>query len=750
MDHPAKRLCTISSLVMIFLFLNASGFSQSPTIERVNFIQVSESGFQMSFPFAGGMDQPQFNEYDLDGDGTQDLLVFDRAGYEIIPFLNGGTANTVDYDFAPRYEEEFPDELAHYAVFRDFNCDGKPDIFTNNGDFIRVYENVSTGSTFAFNIWSDTLMQDNSSTIAPIIVSSFDVPGIEDIDDDGDYDILTFDPAGNFLYWEKNLSMENTGNCNGMEFTRADACWGKFQESAQGSGISMNITCRVAIPGSIHNPQTGSVHAGSTVAIFDEDGDGIKDIVLGDLTSNSLTYLHNGGTLGNALIDNVHTSFPNYDTPAILDNFPGAYFLDVNNDGMKDMIVAPNSTAATFNFQNVWYYQNVSTTGGVQVSQTSTKFLQKDMIDLGTCSYPTFFDFNNDGLKDLLVGNYNTKTSVGTTSATSGLALFENVGTSSLPAFELITRDYENISTIFGSNLYGFTPAVGDMDNDGDMDLMIGDADGELHYFENIAPTGQNADFVLAGSNYKGIDVGNFSAPSIVDIDRDGKMDLVVGEMGGTLNYFHNTGTASVPDFTSSPTDNNWGGIDVSPICCTGWSVPTVFENPATGRYDLLVGSEDVDIMYYEDIESELGGNFTLDDPQFGNIREGARTSIAAADLNGDNKPEYITGNLRGGLGFYAEQGTYVGRTVAGKPAPAFDIYPNPSEGSLRLLSKARPGTDLEVDIYDIHGRRVLHNKEIYRGASMDIEVGNIPSGLYFIHVIAEGESLGTRKWVLK
>ncbi len=744
-----KRIGRTSAFVWALVLLTGPLFGQSPAVERVTFIQVNESGFQMAYPFAGGMDQPQFNEMDLDGDGTMDLVVFDRAGYEIIPFLNGGTPNTVDYTFAPVYENQFPEELSHYAVFRDFDCDGKMDIFTSNQDFIRVFHNVSTGSNFQFNVWADSLNSDYGAGPVALIVSTFDVPGMADIDNDGDIDILTFDPGGNFLEYHKNLSVENNGDCNAMEFTRADACWGKFQESAQGSGISLNVSCRVA-PGNHYDPASGSVHAGSTIAIFDENNDGLKDIVLGDLTSNALTYLRNGGTISNALIDNVHTNFPNYDTPALIDNFPGAYFMDVNNDGKVDMIAAPNSTAATFNYQNVWYYQNVSTTGGVQVSQTSTKFLQKDMIDLGTCAYPVFFDYNNDGLKDLLVGNYNTKTQTGTTSATSGLALFVNTGTATLPAFQLVTRDFENLSTIFSSNLYGFTPTVGDLDGDGDIDMMIGDAAGKLHYFENIAPSGQNADFVLAQSNYKGIDVGNFSAPCLVDIDRDGKLDLVVGEMSGNLNYYRNIGTAQVADFASSPTDAAWGGVDTEPDCCTGWSVPTVFENPATGKYDLLVGSEKTNILYYEDIESELGGNFTLDDPAFGNIKEGFRSSIAVADLNGDNKPEYITGNLRGGLGFYAEQGTFVGRVTGIRPGPAFNAFPNPSQGALRISSKVPTGTDLEVSIYDVHGREVFQTEFNYHGTAVDLEVGPVPTGLYIIHVLAEGQSLGSRKWIVK
>ena len=67
-----------------------------------------ESKQVFRFPWAGGMNSCQFGEIDLNLDGINDLFVFDRHGDRIMPFINSGTAGTIDYDFAPEYVDNLP------------------------------------------------------------------------------------------------------------------------------------------------------------------------------------------------------------------------------------------------------------------------------------------------------------------------------------------------------------------------------------------------------------------------------------------------------------------------------------------------------------------------------------------------------------------------------------------------------------------------------------------------------------------
>ena len=251
-------------------------------------------------------------------------------------------------------------------------------------------------------------------------------------------------------------------------------------------------------------------------------------------------------------------SFPSNSIPVDLAIFPAGFYLDVDNDGRKDLLVAPNSPNGSENFASVWYYKNTGAGSAPIFTHQKDNFLQDEMIEVGRGANPVFFDYNADGLLDIIIGNYGYYKGSG--NYAGQLALFENTGTLTSPSFALITRDYSGIAS-YGLN--GLFPAFGDLDGDGDEDMILGEYDGLLHYFNNTAGSGNPASFVFSEPNYRGIDIGQFATPQLVDVNRDGTLDLLVGERSGTLNYFENTGTTSSPDFGSVPTDGFFGGIVV-------------------------------------------------------------------------------------------------------------------------------------------------------------------------------------------
>ena len=172
------------------------------------------------------------------------------------------------------------------------------------------------------------------------------------------------------------------------------------------------------------------------------------------------------------------------------------------------------------------------------------------MVDLGTSAHPTFYDYNNDGLQDLIVGNFGYHSA--NNDPISSLALFENTGSDSLPRYNLIERDWLNLSTTnLNTSLnipaLNLSPTFGDLDGDNNKDLIIGDADGKLHLFTNTG----SGNFQLTAANYQNIDVGQFSQPQLIDVNRDGLTDLIIGEIDGTEIGFIKSGAI----ISNSPND---------------------------------------------------------------------------------------------------------------------------------------------------------------------------------------------------
>lgn len=706
-------------IFLILLFLPNLIFAQF-NHKRVDSISVTASGKRLAFPFAGGFNNPQFSEIDLNGDGIKDLFVFDRDGNVIKTFINQGIANQTNYVYAPEYQKLFPKNLEHYVLLVDYDCDGKADIFTATRGFaggIRVFKNTySPGIGLNFKLTYSILNSDDGTGIpSSLTCPSADISSFIDVDSDGDLDVLTFGSSSSLVQYHQNQAIEMYGRCDTLVYILKDNCWGNFVENSTDNSVRLN-TC---------SPRLQGIHSGSTLLAIDMDNDQDKELILGDISFRNMVYLTNGGNKDTAKMVAYDSIFPSNSLSVDVNLFPAGFLIDVDNDSLQDLLVSPNVANISENKNSVWYYKNSGTKQFPSFTFQQNNLFQAEMIEVGTDANVALFDENGDGLLDIIVGNDGVLASTGL--FVSSLSLYRNIGTKRKPAFEFITDDYLSLKS---QNFRGLYPCFGDLDNDGDDDMILGDFDGKIHYYKNNANGSPIAAFVQEQLNYKGIDIGQYAVPNIVDINRDGKPDLVIGEKSGNLNFYENIGSSIVPNFNPGPTNNNLGNVDTQIPCCGGYSVPNFVDS--NNNYKLFLGSEQGYIYIYNNIDGNLTGNFNLVDSFF---IENIRASVATGDLNNDGRLDFVSGEHTGGIAIYLNQSS------VGLPRIPFEkinakIFPNPSHGIFEIKIQDSRVLDYNVLVFNVLGEKVLEKN--FTGFRNNIHLSKNAKGIYFLEISSE------------
>jgi len=747
-----KKVLLLTSLALhIFVY---GAFAQS-RFNRVTNIPVRAGASNLLNPWAGGINSPLISELDINGDGIHDMIVFDMHNNRLIPFINDGSAGTDAWHYAPEYISKFP-VVNKWVLFYDYNCDGKKDMFTlstSPPSGISAYRNdFSQPGGLNFTLVSPFLQETFATITTNIFASGVSIPTFNDIDNDGDMDILGYNsvPDGRIVY-HRNLSMDNFGHCDSLKFEYRSGCFGNFtlRIGSTNSVSCFHCPCREAPPQAgmdefdpvVYDPSEAARQDDTISSVFalDLDGDGDKEILIGDISSDNTLMIHNGGTHTAAEMDSQDTAFPSSDVSALFNGFHFHAYLDADNDGKKDLLVFSNEYE---NREGIWWYKNTGSNLSPVFDWQSKAFLQEDMIDVGENAAPVLFDYNNDGLLDLVVAGSVYQSS--TVQFRSSLFLYRNTGTSMAPAFEFVTDDYAGISGFnYSSPIY---PAFSDMDDDGDIDLLIGLEDGTLQYFNNSAGPGNPPGFQLAFPNFMGIDVGNANAPQVYDLNKDGKKDLLIGEKNGFVNYFENTGSVSSPFFSNIPSNDTLGCIvrqmSSSP---DGFTVPFAFDS--LGKTRLLVSNLSGNIFQYLNIDGNLNGCFTLVDsvmPVPESFRIKTNLSVSGADLNGDQLTDLVIGYSSGGVQIYYQVDPTV--SIGEREEEIYDVrcYPNPAGESFTLsVNGFSAGEKFRMTMKTLQGTDLFTRE--FTGQTELINAGDLASGIYLIHLQSASFSLVKR-----
>jgi hypothetical protein len=328
----------------------------------------------------------------------------------------------------------------------------------------------------------------------------------------------------------------------------------------------------------------------------------------------------------------------------LVSGYSAPSFEDWNGDGLKDLIIGEGGGSI---LGKVRVYLNVGTE--TQPQFAGYLYAKCGDVDL-TCApsgcmgcYPRFVDWDQDGRKDLLVGQ-----------SDGVVKIFMNVaGPNDLPVLD----DGAKITVGSGAPLdldvgYRATPTPVDWNDDGLLDLVVGGMDGAIHLYLNcgcnggVPPafyaSGPLGDYVQENGTNLFVP-GARSSPVVMDLDGDGKKDVLTGNTNGQMLFYKNVSTDGVPAFSGYSLVTSKGAaiqltnsLRTRPFVCN-WT------GAKDGYWDILLGYGDGKVRLYRGLpkagDLDLDGDIDGDD--FTILCKALDQPIPAdgtpADLNADD-----------------------------------------------------------------------------------------------------------------
>jgi len=710
-----------ASGLLIFAFFSAPfSFAQnfSYSFDRVSEVWSNQN--RLLNPFSGGYNSGQFWPCDLDNDGNDDLIVYDKAAKKCLTFLAKESNGSLNWVYDADFEDILP-PIQSWLSTADFNCDGKLDIFTQTSAGIKVYRNVSLfPGQAAFALEVDGLTSQGFNGQVNIQVNPYGAPSFSDVDNDGDLDILTFDFSGNTVEYHRNQVMQSTGLCAGFQLKKDSCVFGLFATHPQCGRIQLNTGCFGQRPsGGGENaflPSARIQHLGSQLLALDLDGDADKDLLVGDLGCPLLNRLINGGDPDSAIITQADTLFPSSEQYVKLNVFPSAYHLDVNFDGKNDLLVSPtffNNYQDDFinnTREGTYFYPNQSAGVIPDFQLAGRSFLQNQGIETGEESTPAFADVDADGDQDLFVGHLGLRQGQ---IMQSSVYFFRNEGSAQVARFALESSDYMGLSSL---NVKRIKPLFEDLNADGSLDFGWVSSPGSfeadstrLRFLINQNPAGQA--FSFPGLNQTKLFPFVFSVydcPVFTDVDGDLAKDMLVGKYAGRIQYWRQT--APWPALQYQLVNSNYGNVSRRPFATN--PVLALGDPDQNGKLDLLVGDFTGNLKWYSDFKNQNTSLFIGDSSFFYNELYGQRishnwgnfVSPAVADLNGDGFPELAVGQTGGGINLLVNR-LGPNQVHSTKPISLWSVYPNPLHvGKLLRFSGPKPD---RVELYSSLGQQM-------------------------------------------
>lgn len=487
-----KRFYIFSAMLFLAFCLNAQPWEMDNSV-------FNPSGVP-SLTFS----QPRF--INLDGDGDFDFWL-GNTNRPPLYIQNNGTATNPAFGQGPDLLSAISYLASEMAVSADMNNDGILDLVT--GGYTGLHLFLNSGTT------ANPVFTESGGYFSGLNVGSIPVPDVADVDNDGDLDLV--------------VGLSEDGSVI-LYFNIGSAAAGNFSEN--------------------NSQLLGDIGLYAYPVFCDFDSDGKQDILCGR-DSYGFVFYQNIGTATNPVWQENNPLFAGLGMTTYW-NSPD--LVDLNGDGQYDLVYGTaegplqyyvnNGTA-----QNPSWQQNTAIFGGV--------------LDAGGASNPVFYDFDGDGDYDLISG-----------SQMGDIKYYRNTGTAYAPAWQADNSFFASID----HSIYSAV-TVGDVDADGLPDVIVGDLNGGLFFHHNTGTGLIEQTGVLPA-----VSVGGWSCPRLLDMDFDGDLDLVVGNEAGNLFYYQNNGTPASPLWELI--NGFFGTIDVGSDC-----VPAFADVDEDGDLDMVTGN---------------------------------------------------------------------------------------------------------------------------------------------------------------
>jgi len=169
----------------------------------------------------------------------------------------------------------------------------------------------------------------------------------------------------------------------------------------------------------------------------------------------------------------------------------------------------------------------------------------------------------------------------------------------------------------------------------------------------------------LVEADGKPVETFGWPSPNFADFDGDGDLDLVCGEFRDSFTYFENTGSRTKPVYAAGRKLMHDGQplvMDLEMI------VPSAIDWDRDGDIDLIVGDEDGRVALVEHSGKVTSGMPEFLPPQYFQqeaeyVKRGALATPVGVDWDGDGDEDIVSGNTAGYIQFFENLGRTPGQT---------------------------------------------------------------------------------------